>query len=59
MRTALEAEGWRVHEADTAKRTWTRARTGQPDLLVRDLDHLRQKLHADATQPRHLLTEMA
>ena len=34
---ALEAEGWLVHEADTAKKGLTEAGTRKPDLLVLDL----------------------
>jgi two-component system KDP operon response regulator KdpE len=37
VRLALEAEGWQVHEADTAKRGLTDAGTRKPDLLVVDL----------------------
>lgn len=37
VRTALEAEGWQVHEADTAQRGLTEAGTRKPDLLVLDL----------------------
>ena len=37
VRTALEAEGWLVHEADTAKKGLTEAGTRKPDLLVLDL----------------------
>ena len=37
VRTALEAEGWQVHEADTAKKGLTEAGTRKPDLLVLDL----------------------
>ncbi|MES3010257.1 MAG: two-component system response regulator KdpE [Pseudomonadota bacterium] len=37
VRGALEAEGWQVHEADTAQRGLTEAGTRQPDLLVLDL----------------------
>lgn len=37
VRGALEAEGWLVHEADTAQRGLTEAGTRQPDLLVLDL----------------------
>lgn len=37
VRAALEAEGWQVHEADTAKRGLTEAGTRKPDLLVLDL----------------------
>lgn len=37
VRTALEAEGWVVHEADTAKRGLLDAGTRKPDLLVVDL----------------------
>ena len=37
VRSALEAEGWLVHEADTAKKGLTEAGTRKPDLLVLDL----------------------
>ena len=37
VRTALEAEGWQVHEADTAQKGLTQAATRKPDLLVLDL----------------------
>ena len=37
VRTALEAEGWQVHEADTAKKGLTETGTRKPDLLVLDL----------------------
>lgn len=37
VRLALEAEGWQVFEADTAKRGLTDAATRKPDLLVVDL----------------------
>ena len=37
VRTALEAEGWQVHEADTAKKGLVEAGTRKPDLLVLDL----------------------
>ena len=37
VRTALEAEGWQVHEADTAQKGLTQAGTRKPDLLVLDL----------------------
>jgi two-component system KDP operon response regulator KdpE len=37
VRLALEAEGWQVHEADTAKRGLLDAGTRKPDLLVVDL----------------------
>ena len=37
VRGALEAEGWQVHEADTAQRGLTEAGTRKPDLLVLDL----------------------
>ena len=37
VRAALEAEGWLVHEADTAKKGLTEAGTRKPDLLVLDL----------------------
>lgn len=37
VRAALEAEGWTVHEADTAKRGLVDAGTRKPDLLVVDL----------------------
>ena len=37
VRSALEADGWQVHEADTAKKGLTEAGTRKPDLLVLDL----------------------
>lgn len=37
LRTALEAEGWTVHEVDTAKRGIIEAGTRKPDLLIVDL----------------------
>ncbi len=37
VRGALEAEGWQVFEADTAKKGLTEAGTRKPDLLVLDL----------------------
>ena len=37
VRGALEAEGWQVHEADTAKKGLIEAGTRKPDLLVLDL----------------------
>jgi len=37
VRLALEAEGWQVHEADTARRGLLDAGTRKPDLLVVDL----------------------
>jgi two-component system KDP operon response regulator KdpE len=37
VRAALEAEGWQVHEADTAQRGLADAGTRQPDLLIVDL----------------------
>lgn len=37
VRMALEAEGWQVHEADSAKKGLTEAGTRKPDLLVLDL----------------------
>jgi two-component system KDP operon response regulator KdpE len=37
VRLALEAEGWQVHEADSAKRGLQDAATRKPDLLVVDL----------------------
>ena len=37
VRSALEAEGWQVFEADTAQRGLSEAGTRQPDLLVLDL----------------------
>ena len=37
VRTALEAEGWQVHEAETAKKGLIEAGTRKPDLLVLDL----------------------
>jgi two-component system, OmpR family, KDP operon response regulator KdpE len=37
VRTALEAEGWSVHEADTLKQGLTDAGTRKPDLIILDL----------------------
>ncbi len=37
VRAALEAEGWQVHEADSAKKGLSEAGTRKPDLLVLDL----------------------
>ena len=37
VRSSLEAEGWLVHEADTAKKGVVEAGTRKPDLLVLDL----------------------
>ena len=37
VRSALEAEGWQVFEADTVKKGLTEAGTRKPDLLVLDL----------------------
>ncbi len=37
VRAALEAEGWQVHEAETARRGLSEAGTRKPDLLVVDL----------------------
>ena len=37
LRTALEAEGWTVHEADNAKHGLIDAGTRKPDLLIVDL----------------------
>ena len=37
VRSALEAEGWQVHEADTLQRGLTETGTRKPDLLVLDL----------------------
>jgi len=37
VRASLEAEGWQVHEADTAKRGLADAGTRKPDLLIVDL----------------------
>ena len=37
VRAALEAEGWQVHEAETARRGLSEAGTRKPDLLVLDL----------------------
>lgn len=37
VRAALEAEGWLVHEADTARRGLADAGTRKPDLLIVDL----------------------
>jgi two-component system KDP operon response regulator KdpE len=37
VRAALEADGWQVHEADTAKRGLADAGTRKPDLLIVDL----------------------
>jgi two-component system, OmpR family, KDP operon response regulator KdpE len=37
VRTALEAEGWSVHEAETLRHGLTDARTRRPDLIILDL----------------------
>ena len=37
VRSALEAEGWQVHEADTVQRGLADAGTRKPDLLIVDL----------------------
>jgi two-component system KDP operon response regulator KdpE len=37
VRAAMEAEGWQVHEADTAQRGLADAGTRKPDLLIVDL----------------------
>jgi len=37
VRTALEAEGWSVHEADTFRQGLTDAATRRPDLIILDL----------------------
>lgn len=37
VRSALESEGWHVHEAETVKRGLTEAGTRKPDLLIVDL----------------------
>jgi two-component system, OmpR family, KDP operon response regulator KdpE len=37
VRTALEAEGWSVHETDTMRQGLTDAGTRQPDLVILDL----------------------
>ncbi len=37
VRTALEAEGWSVHEADTMRQGLTDAGTRKPDLIILDL----------------------
>jgi two-component system, OmpR family, KDP operon response regulator KdpE len=37
VRTALEAEGWSVHEAETMREGLTDARTRRPDLIILDL----------------------
>ena len=37
VRTALEAEGWSVHEADTMRQGLTEAGTRKPDLIILDL----------------------
>lgn len=37
VRSALETEGWQVHEADSAKKGLIEAGTRKPDLLVLDL----------------------
>jgi len=49
VRSALEAEGWQVHEAGTAQRGLTEAGTRKPDLLVLDLARL---FHATALYER-------
>jgi two-component system, OmpR family, KDP operon response regulator KdpE len=37
VRTALETEGWSVHEAETMRQGLTDARTRRPDLIILDL----------------------
>ena len=37
VRTALETEGWSVHEAETMRQGLTDARTRRPDLVILDL----------------------
>jgi two-component system KDP operon response regulator KdpE len=37
VRTALEAEGWSVHEAETMRQGLTDARARRPDLIILDL----------------------
>ncbi|MBX9963828.1 MAG: two-component system response regulator KdpE [Burkholderiales bacterium] len=37
VRTALEAEGWQVHEAETVKQGLVEAGTRRPDLVIADL----------------------
>ncbi len=37
VRTALEAEGWSVHEAETVRQGLTDAATRRPDLIILDL----------------------
>jgi two-component system, OmpR family, KDP operon response regulator KdpE len=37
VRTALEAEGWSVHDAETMRQGLTDARTRRPDLIILDL----------------------
>ena len=37
VRTAMEAEGWSVHEAETVRQGLTDARTRRPDLIILDL----------------------
>ena len=37
VRTALEGEGWVVHEADTMRQGLTDAGTRKPDLIILDL----------------------
>jgi two-component system KDP operon response regulator KdpE len=37
VRTALEAEGWNVHETDTLRQGLTDAATRRPDLIILDL----------------------
>src|SRR5579864_2868322 len=37
VRTALEAEGWNVHEGETMRQGLTDARTRRPDLIILDL----------------------
>jgi two-component system KDP operon response regulator KdpE len=37
VRTALEAEGWNVHEAETLRQGLTDAATRRPDLIILDL----------------------
>ena len=41
VRSALEAEGWQVFEADSAKRGLSEAGTRKPDLLVLGRAHRR------------------
>ena len=37
VRTALQAEGWSVHEAETVRQGLIDARTRRPDLVILDL----------------------